>query len=167
MSEILSERIPLEVEGTPVSNIMITEPFTCTENCTISDVVRMLAVNEVSSMPVVDEGGKVVGFISDGDIMGAIAQHRAHDGGREAEVCANRDVNLTNEQHEGHSNCDERVDDGRVEARGDVGRIEEHRVHRANDDEQRDEEDQARELARLEKLLDLLHRLHPFPHIVA
>ena len=38
----------------------------------------MLAVNEVSSMPVVDEGGKVVGFISDGDIMGAIAQHRAH-----------------------------------------------------------------------------------------
>ena len=78
MSEILSERIPLEVEGTPVSSIMITEPFTCTENCTISDVVRMLAVNEVSSMPVVDEGGKVVGFISDGDIMGAIAQHRAH-----------------------------------------------------------------------------------------
>lgn len=78
MSEILSERIPLEVEGTPVSSIMITEPFTCTEDCTISDVVRMLAVNEVSSMPVVDEGGKVVGFISDGDIMGAIAQHRAH-----------------------------------------------------------------------------------------
>lgn len=78
MSEILSERIPLEVEGTPVSSIMITKPFTCSETCTISDVVRILAENEVSSMPVVDEGGKVVGFISDGDIMGAIAQHRAH-----------------------------------------------------------------------------------------
>ena len=50
MSEIISERIPLEVEGTPVCDIMIKKPYTCTENCTISD----------------------------GDIMGAIAQHRAH-----------------------------------------------------------------------------------------
>ena len=31
-----------------------------------------------SSLPVVDEDGFVVGFISDGDIMGAVAQHRAH-----------------------------------------------------------------------------------------
>ena len=54
MSEILSERIPLELEGTPVSSIMIEEPFTCTQDCTISDVVRMLAENEVSSMPVID-----------------------------------------------------------------------------------------------------------------
>ena len=78
MSEILSERIPLELEGTPVSSIMIEEPFTCTQDCTISDVVRMLAENEVSSMPVIDERNQVVGFISDGDVMGAIAQHRAH-----------------------------------------------------------------------------------------
>ena len=77
MSEILSERIPLEFEGTPISNIMIEDPFTCSQNSTISDVVRMLAENEVTSMPVVDERKKVVGFISDGDIMGAIAQHRA------------------------------------------------------------------------------------------
>lgn len=41
-------------------------------------VVRMLAENEVSSMPVIDERNQVVGFISDGDVMGAIAQHRAH-----------------------------------------------------------------------------------------
>ena len=54
MSEILSDRIPLELEGTPVSSIMIEEPFTCTQDCTISDVVRMLAENEVSSMPVID-----------------------------------------------------------------------------------------------------------------
>ena len=71
MSEILSERIPLELEGTPVSSIMIEEPFTCTQDCTISDVVRMLAENEVSSMPVIDERNQVVGFISDGDVMGA------------------------------------------------------------------------------------------------
>ena len=70
MSEILSERIPLELEGTPVSSIMIEEPFTCTQDCTISDVVRMLAENEVSSMPVIDERHQVVGFISDGDVMG-------------------------------------------------------------------------------------------------
>ena len=77
MSEILSERIPLEFEGTPISSIMIEDPFTCSKNSTISDVVRMLAENEVTSMPVVDERKQVVGFISDGDIMGAIAQHRA------------------------------------------------------------------------------------------
>lgn len=77
MSEILSERIPLEFEGTPISSIMIEAPFTCSQNSTISDVVRMLAENEVTSMPVVDERKQVVGFISDGDIMGAIAQHRA------------------------------------------------------------------------------------------
>ena len=78
MSEIISERIPLEVEGTPVCDIMIKKPYTCTENCTISDVVRIMAEHGVSSLPVVDSNYQVVGFISDGDIMGAIAQHRAH-----------------------------------------------------------------------------------------
>ena len=78
MSEIVSERIPLEVEGTPVSGIMIENPFTCDESCSISDAVRIMAEREVSSLPVVDGSQQVVGFISDGDIMGAIAQHRAH-----------------------------------------------------------------------------------------
>ena len=78
MSEILTERIPLEAEGVPVSEIMIREPFTCAADATISEVVRILAQNNVSSLPVVDEKNQVVGFISDGDIMGAIAQHRAH-----------------------------------------------------------------------------------------
>lgn len=78
MSEIVSERIPLEVEGTPVSDIMIENPFMCDEGCSISDVVRIMAEREVSSLPVVDKSQQVVGFISDGDIMGAIAQHRAH-----------------------------------------------------------------------------------------
>ena len=78
MSEILSERIPLELEGTPVSSIMIEEPFTCTQDCTISDVVRMLAENEVSSMPVIDERNQVVGFISDGDIMKYIGRNDLH-----------------------------------------------------------------------------------------
>ena len=78
MSEIISERIPLEVEGTPVCDIMIKKPYTCTENCTIFDVVRIMAEHGVSSLPVVDSNYQVVGFISDGDIMGAIAQHRAH-----------------------------------------------------------------------------------------
>ena len=78
MPEIISERIPLEVQGTPVCDIMIKKPYTCAENCTISDVVRIMAEHGVSSLPVVDSNYQVVGFISDGDIMGAIAQHRAH-----------------------------------------------------------------------------------------
>ena len=78
MSEILSEPIPLEAEGVPVSHVMIENPFTCIADATISEVVRILAENGVSSLPVVDDNNHVVGFISDGDIMGAIAQHRAH-----------------------------------------------------------------------------------------
>lgn len=78
MPEIISERIPLEAQGTPVCDIMIKKPYTCAENCTISDVVRIMAEHGVSSLPVVDSNYQVVGFISDGDIMGAIAQHRAH-----------------------------------------------------------------------------------------
>ena len=78
MSEILSEPIPLEVQGTPVSRVMIKNPYTCTEDATVSEVVRIFAENKVTSLPVVDAGNQVVGFISDGDIMGAIAQHRAH-----------------------------------------------------------------------------------------
>lgn len=61
MSEIISERIPLEVEGTPVCDIMIKKPYTCTENCTISDVVRIMAEHGVSSLPVVDSNYQVVG----------------------------------------------------------------------------------------------------------
>ena len=78
MSEIVPESIPLETAGTPVSAVMIADPFTCLASATIADVVRIMTERGVSSLPVVDEDGFVVGFISDGDIMGAVAQHRAH-----------------------------------------------------------------------------------------
>ena len=78
MSEIVPENIPLETAGTPVSAVMIADPFTCLASATIADVVRIMTERGVSSLPVVDEDGFVVGFISDGDIMGAVAQHRAH-----------------------------------------------------------------------------------------
>ena len=78
MSEIVPESIPLETAGTPVSAVMIADPFTCLASATIADVVRIMTERGDSSLPVVDEDGFVVGFISDGDIMGAVAQHRAH-----------------------------------------------------------------------------------------
>ena len=64
MSEIISERIPLEVEGTPVCDIMIKKPYTCTEKFTISDEFRIMAVHGVSSFPVVDSNYQWFGFIS-------------------------------------------------------------------------------------------------------
>lgn len=78
MSEILPENIPLETVGTPVVDVMIADVFTCPATATIADVVRLLTEHGVSSLPIVDENGFVVGFVSDGDIMGAVAQHRAH-----------------------------------------------------------------------------------------
>ena len=78
MPAILPDNIPLETEGTPVSEVMIKDPYTCPSTATIGDVISLLADYQVSSLPVVDADRRLVGFISDGDIMGAIAQHRAH-----------------------------------------------------------------------------------------
>ena len=46
--------------------------------CAAAEAEGIMAEHGVSSLPVVDSNYQVVGFISDGDIMGAIAQHRAH-----------------------------------------------------------------------------------------
>lgn len=74
----IPQSIPLEENGTPVSTIMITKVHSCKQDDTIADVVAEFVHNDIGGMPVVDDDNHVVGFISDGDIMSAIAQHRAH-----------------------------------------------------------------------------------------
>ena len=93
---------------------------------------------------------------------GAIAQHRAHDSSDDAQVGANGDVNLANEERERHAHGDERVDDRRVEARGDVRRVEERRVYQPDHQEEGDEEQDAAQLPRMQKLLQ---RFHGDPHL--
>lgn len=78
MTEILPESIPLEFEGTPVQDVMVSKPICCRDTSTVADAVQLMVEHGIGGLPVVDDGGHVVGFVSDGDVMRCIAQHRAH-----------------------------------------------------------------------------------------
>ncbi|MDO4589782.1 MAG: CBS domain-containing protein [Slackia sp.] len=59
-----------------VGSIMERDAYSCSSTATLKDVTKQLTELGVSSLPVVDGDGRVVGFISDGDIMRAIAEHK-------------------------------------------------------------------------------------------
>lgn len=78
MTEIIPDNIPLETEGTSIEQVMEAEAFACPMDAKLGEACRLLIEHDISGMPVVDANGRVAGFISDGDIMRAVAQHRAH-----------------------------------------------------------------------------------------
>lgn len=57
-----------------ISNIMETEVYTANENNTIAEVLKTLADNKTSGLPILNDKKEIVGFISDGDIMKFIAK---------------------------------------------------------------------------------------------
>ncbi len=59
-----------------IGEVMDTDVYTCPDTATLGDVVKMMVDLQVGGMPVVNEINHVVGFISDGDIMRAIAKQR-------------------------------------------------------------------------------------------
>lgn len=59
-----------------VGSVMEGDAYSCSAQATLKDVTKILIDLGVSSLPVVDEDNHVVGFISDGDIMRAIAEHK-------------------------------------------------------------------------------------------
>lgn len=58
----------------PIRNIMETDVYTVNEKDTIADVLRVLVEKKTSGLPIIDDNQKIVGFISDGDIMKYIAK---------------------------------------------------------------------------------------------
>lgn len=78
MTEIIPDDIPVETEGESIAAIMEKDAYSCPMTASLGEVCSLLIEHEVSGMPVVDANKRVVGFISDGDIMRAVAQHRAH-----------------------------------------------------------------------------------------
>ena len=60
----------------PISDIMETDVYTCSYSATLGEVVRELRCKKVTSLPVVDGDRHVVGFISDGDILKAVAEQK-------------------------------------------------------------------------------------------
>jgi CBS domain-containing protein len=54
----------LDPTATPVSQVMSSFLFTCTEGDTAENVAERMAEHRIEQMPVLDEGGRLVGVIT-------------------------------------------------------------------------------------------------------
>ena len=50
-------------------DVMVSPVVTVGEDSTVRDVARILLANHISAVPVVDSGGKVIGIVSEADLM--------------------------------------------------------------------------------------------------
>lgn len=57
-----------DTKTTPVSEIMTTNVYTCTQDQTITEVQNKMAENQIRRIPVLDNEKKVVGIITIGDL---------------------------------------------------------------------------------------------------
>lgn len=60
----------------PIKSIMDTDVYTCHFEQTLGDVLEILVKKSVGGLTVIDDDRHVVGFISDGDIMKAVAKQK-------------------------------------------------------------------------------------------
>lgn len=74
-SAVREEEQPAGVHASSVTlaAVMETDPYTLPATARVEEAIRLLMDRKVSGMPVVDEAGRAVGFISDGDIMRYLA----------------------------------------------------------------------------------------------
>ena len=54
----------LDPTATPVSQVMSSSLFTCTEEDSAANVAERMAEHRIEQMPVLDEGGRLVGVIT-------------------------------------------------------------------------------------------------------
>ncbi|NMM62825.1 CBS domain-containing protein [Clostridium sp. P21] len=52
-----------------VKDFMITDVITANENSTIKDVMKTLVINKIGGVPIVNEENKLIGIVSDGDLI--------------------------------------------------------------------------------------------------
>jgi CBS domain-containing protein len=64
-----------KIAGATVGDVMQTDPPTVTGEQTLSDVASLLHEHGVTSIPVVDDAGKVVGIVARGDLVRDIARN--------------------------------------------------------------------------------------------
>ncbi len=74
-SAVREEEQPAGVHASSVTlaAVMETDPYTLPATARVEEAIRLLMDRKVSGMPVVDEAGRAVGFISDGDIVRYLA----------------------------------------------------------------------------------------------
>ena len=51
------------------ANVMTTRVITVAPDTSVREVARILHINRISAMPVVDDGGRVLGMVSEGDLI--------------------------------------------------------------------------------------------------
>ena len=61
-------------EGNPLAALMKTDVFVLSEDDSALEALRLFASKGISGAPVVSKAGKLVGFVSDGDIIGSLAR---------------------------------------------------------------------------------------------
>lgn len=59
--------------GTTLASIMKTDVYTVNPTTTVAEALELFAAKGVSGVPVVDDDHRVVGFVSDGDVMSSLA----------------------------------------------------------------------------------------------
>jgi CBS domain-containing protein len=65
--------------GATVEEVMQDEPVTCSPDDTLESVATVMHDRNVSRVPVVDDGGRLVGIIARGDILKAVMGLRRED----------------------------------------------------------------------------------------
>ena len=63
---------------TPVSGVMTTKVVTVTPDANVHEVATLLAENKISALPVVDDQNRVVGLISEADVLSMTGVTREH-----------------------------------------------------------------------------------------
>lgn len=51
------------------SDVMVTDVITVKPDSNVQDVAEILLTNRISAVPVVDDGGKILGIVSEGDLL--------------------------------------------------------------------------------------------------
>lgn len=59
-----------------IDQIMETDVYTCSQSQTLGEVIQLMVRKEVGGLAVIDDDRRVVGFISDGDIMRSVAKQK-------------------------------------------------------------------------------------------
>jgi CBS domain-containing protein len=57
------------------ADIMTRKVVTVTRGAGVADIAGLLLANKISAVPVVDEEGRVLGIVSEGDLLGRPATH--------------------------------------------------------------------------------------------
>ena len=74
-----------------IRNIMTTNVITVVDNDRLSDIATKLSENNISGAPVVDSDGRVVGMVSDGDILRFLNTYDLKTG----KVCTSENTKLS------------------------------------------------------------------------